>query len=307
MTGMGDATHTPEGGGPHEARPHPLDRAYEQIAEYRIEIARLRNELARGAFARELGEAVMLTATAGTIATPVSHAQLLRMIVETAAQVINARSAALFILDEEAQELIFEVALGPKADEVQHHRVPVGHGIAGLVALSGQPMAVSDASNDPRQAADIARSVGYLPQSILCVPLFYGDQVIGVLELLDKQDATSFSAVDIDTLGLFANQAAVAIAQSRAHGSLGELLNELLRSRGDGGSERQERLLRRLVDRVEGEDGATTRDAIVLAELVQEIVWRGDRERQACLALLQGFAGYLRAAPMGQFEPGAFR
>jgi GAF domain-containing protein len=302
---MGDVTHTPEGDTPRET--NLLDRAYEQIAQQRIELARLRNELARGAFARELGEAVMLTATAGTIATPVSHAQLLRMIVDTAAQVINARSAALFILDEEAQELIFEVALGPKAAEVQHHRVPIGHGIAGLVALSGQPMAVSDASNDPRQAADIARSVGYLPESILCVPLFYGDEVIGVLELLDKQDAPSFDAVDIETLGLFANQAAVAIAQSRARGSLGELLNDLLRQRGDGGSERQERLLRRLVDRVEGEDGAATRDAIALAELVQEIVWRGDRERQACLALLESFAGYLRAAPAYQFESGGLR
>lgn len=300
---MGDATYTPGGDRPQVAE--LLDRAYAQIAEYRIEVAQLRNELARGAFARELGEAVMLTATAGTIATPVSHTQLLRMIVETAAQVINARSAALFLLDAAAQELVFEVALGPKAAEVQRHRVPVGHGIAGLVALSGQPTAVSDPSHDPRQASDIARSLGYLPESILCVPLFYADEVIGVLELLDKQDAPSFSAGDIDTLGLFANQAAVAIAQSRAHGNLGELLNELLRQRGDGGSERHERLLRRLVDRVEGENGAAIRAAIALAELVQEIVWRGARERQACFALLQGFADYLRTAPVGQFEPGS--
>jgi GAF domain-containing protein len=239
----------------------------------------------------------MLTATTGTIATPVPFGQLLQMIVETAAEVISARSGALFLLDEAAQELVFEVALGPKADEVKHHRVPVGHGIAGLVALSGQPMAVTDASNDPRQASDIARSVGYLPQSILCVPLFYGDDVIGVLELLDKLEETSFNATDIATLGLFANLAAVAITQSRAHTNLQALLNDLLRVRGDQGYQASDVILRRLVQRAEGEAGATFRDAIELAGIVQEIVWRGERERVACRTLLQGFATYVQSTP----------
>src|SRR5207245_1557500 len=117
-------------------------------------------------------------------------------------------------INEETHELIFEVALGQKAQEVKKFAIPLGHGIAGLVAVSGQPMAISDAQRDPRQASDIARSVGYVPQSILCVPLFYNDQIIGVLELLDKADASSFTAADMETLGLFANQAAVAIEQS---------------------------------------------------------------------------------------------
>ena len=55
--------------------------------------------------------------------------------------------------------------------------------VAALPVL-GMRLGVADASNDPRQAADIARSDGYLPESILCVPLFYGDEVIGVLEML---------------------------------------------------------------------------------------------------------------------------
>lgn len=274
-----------------------VDRVYLRMAAQQAEIEGLKAQLDATAFARQLGEVVMLTATAGTIATPVPFGQLLQMIVETAAEVISARSGALFLLDEAAQELVFEVALGPKAEEVKHHRVPVGHGIAGLVALSGQPMAVTDASNDPRQASDIARSVGYLPQGILCVPLFYGDDVIGVLELLDKLDETSFSPADIATLGLFANLAAVAITQSRAHSDLGALLNDLLRMGGDRGHQAPDEMLRRLVEQADGEAGATFRDAIDLAGIVQEIVWRGERERAACRTLLQGFAGYLQSTP----------
>ena len=120
------------------------------------------------------------------------------------------------------------MALGSKAKEVRKFRIPLGHGIAGLVAVSGQPMAISDAKSDPRQAADIAQSVGYEPESILGVPLFYEEEVVGVLELLDREGAPSYSSADMATLGLFANQAAVAIEQSRARGNLAALLGEAL-------------------------------------------------------------------------------
>jgi GAF domain-containing protein len=249
--------------------------------------------------AQELSEAVVLAAAAGTIGTPVSQKQLLRMIVETAADVISARSAALFLIDVGAQELVFEVALGPKAEEVQKHRVPLGHGIAGLVALSAQPIAVSDASNDPRQAADIARAVGYMPQSILCVPMFYGDQVIGVLELLDKEGAPAFTAGDIHALALFANQAAVAIEQARTHDSLAAFLIGLLRPDRAGPSGEQttvETRVRAFAEIVESGD-VSFREAMELAEMVREISWQGEREFEACRAILLGFANYLRLRP----------
>src|SRR5437773_2015390 len=168
---------------------------------------------AHARFAEELRQVLVQAAVAGTIAAPVSHSRLLEMIVETAARVITSKAAALFLLDQQTQELVFEVALGQKAEEVRKFRIPVGHGIAGLVAASGQPTATSGAG-DPRQARDIAQSVGYVPNTILCVPLFYAERVIGVLELLDKADDVSYSMADMQVLALFANLAAVAIDQS---------------------------------------------------------------------------------------------
>src|SRR6266536_2683684 len=94
------------------------------------------------------------------------------------------------LIDEDAGDLVFQVALGGSADEVKDIRVPLGHGIAGGVALSGLPLAVSNASKDPRWAKDIGDQVDYRPDSIVCVPLFYDDRVIGALELLDKEGAT---------------------------------------------------------------------------------------------------------------------
>jgi GAF domain-containing protein len=278
--------------------PEALALARQTVERQQQEIEYLERRLADERFAQDLKEAMTLAASTGAIASPVSHSRLLEMIVETAARVIFARAAALFLIDEEAEELIFEVALGSKAEEVRKFRVPLGHGIAGLVAVSGQPMAVSDAESDPRQAADIARSVGYAPQSILCVPLFYNEQVIGVLELLDKEGAPSFSATDMEDLGLFADQAAVAIEQSRTNRNLAALLGEVLESLGETNDGRSQGLKERARAFAEGlEEDAAFSQALDLARLVQEIAHQGENEMRGCHTILRGFAEYLRSRP----------
>ncbi|MDP9369215.1 MAG: GAF domain-containing protein [Chloroflexota bacterium] len=274
-----------------------LAEAQATIARQAEELERLRRRLGEERLAEELRDALALAGTAGAIAAPVSHARLLELIMETAAAVIGARAGALFLIDEAAQELTFEVAIGPKAAEVKKFRVPLGHGIAGLVAVSGQPMAVSDASNDPRQAADIARDVGYAPGSSLAVPLVAEERVIGVLELLDKEGAASFSPDDIATLGLFAQQAGVAVEQSGTRRRLTGLLGGVLGGLGAPMASRSDLNDRAgaFADGVEADPAYE--EALSLAGLVQEIVSQGERERTACRALLEGFAGYLRARP----------
>lgn len=270
--------------------------AQETIARQAAEIEQLRRRLADERFAEELRQAFSLATTAGTIASPVTHTQLLEMIVTTAAHVISARAASLFLIDEETQELTFEVATGPKAEEVKEFRIPLGQGIAGLVAATGQAMAVSDVQSDPRHASTVAESIGYRPQSLLCVPLFYEDQVTGVLELLDKEDAPSFSDADMEVLGLFANQAAVAIQQSRTHQNLAVLIGEVLESLGAapaeqpyGSQDRAQAFARHM------EEDSAYWQALELARLVQEIVWQGENERRACQSILRSFAEYLRS------------
>ena len=83
----------------------------------------------------------------------------------------------------------------------------------------------------------------YTPESILCVPLLYNDGVIGVLELLDKEGAPSFSQADMDALFLFANLAAVAIEQSRTQENLSALFAEILGSLSGSASETQRQWL----------------------------------------------------------------
>jgi GAF domain-containing protein len=283
------------------ANPPPADLAEALIVVRRQaeEIERLRTQHADARLAEELRAALVRSALAGTIAAPVSHSRLLEMIVETAAQVISSQAASLFLIDEEQRELVFEIALGQKAEEVKKFRVPLGHGIAGHVAATGQPTATSGTA-DPRQAREIGENVGYVPRTILCVPLFYADRVIGVLELLDKTDGAPFTMLDMHVLGLFANMAAVAIEQSRTRESLSSVIAEMVLEFSTGNLPDEQRQL--LIDGMRRLAGNIATDeryqqALGLVRLVEEISRGGERELGACEAVLRAFAEYVRWRP----------
>jgi len=278
-----------------------LAQARATIARQEAELTDLRKQLDEQHLAADLRRAFTLASTAGVIASPVAPARLLEMIVRVAADVIASRAASLFLIDQEQQDLVFEVAIGPKAEEVEKFRVPLGHGVAGIVALTGQAMAVSNVQSDPRHAADISQSVGYLPQTILCVPLFFNDQVIGVLELLDKEGSETFGPMDIELLGLFANLAAVAIEQSRAQTNLVGLIGEVLASFDQlaGSDPPLSQRARTYAQSIESDE--SYRQTVEIAHLVEEIARRGEHGRTAVRAILRGFADYLQA----QRNPGA--
>ena len=264
------------------------------IARQNDEIARLQSRLEDERTAQDLKDALTMAAATSKLSAPVSQGRLLEMIVATAAQVISSNAASLLLIDEAAQDLVFEIALGQKADDVKKFHVPLGHGIAGLVAVTGQPMAISNAQNDARHASDISGDIGYQPQSILCVPLFYNDRITGVLELLDKRDKgntiTTFTPADIETLGHFANLAAVAIAQSRAQDNISGWLAQTL-DNARFSTERTTHFLSNI------EDDATYRRTLELADTVREIANYGEGETTACNSILRGFSEYLRLRP----------
>jgi GAF domain-containing protein len=246
--------------------------------------------------AAELRAAIDVSTAANIIGGPVELSPLLHMIVKTAADVLGARVGSLLLVDEARQELIFEVSTADDVRELKNIRVPLGQGIAGLVAFTGQPMAVQDAQSDPRHAAEIAQRTGYHPSSLLCVPLPYNDTVIGVIELLDKQGADGFDATDMHALSLFATQAAVAIEQSRAERGLAALLRELLGSLGDGQAKERSTLVERvsaLTAELQLEPGFAR--VVELAELVRDVASAGEAEANLCVTVLRDVAEYARA------------
>ncbi len=148
---------------------------------------------------------------AGALAAREGHRPLLQAIVEVARAIFGARAASVMLLDEDTAELVFEAVTGEGEDTLVGRRIPSGTGIAGWVAQSGQPLVVEDVARDPRFAVQEARRTGYVPKGLMAAPLLRQERVLGVLNVLDRPERRRFSVAEMDLLGLFANQAAVAL------------------------------------------------------------------------------------------------
>jgi len=148
---------------------------------------------------------------AGVLGAEESYRDLLRSVVETARAIFRARASSVFLLDEEADELVFEAVAGEGAETLVGRRFPSSTGIAGWVLVTRQPLVVEDVGADTRFSREAAESTGYVPKGVMAVPLLVEDRALGVLEVLDRPGEERFTLAEMDLLSLFANQAAIAL------------------------------------------------------------------------------------------------
>jgi signal transduction histidine kinase len=127
--------------------------------------------------------------------------------------------------------LTFEVVLGPTGAELLGMKTPVGKGIVGVVAETGQPLIINDVAADPRWNIGFDETTDFKTKDILCVPMITHNRVIGVIEVLNKQDGTVFSEEECNLLMSFGAQAAIAIENAqlftRVDRALAERVQEL--------------------------------------------------------------------------------
>jgi len=247
--------------------------------------------------AEELRQLLASIEATGRALLPASNLELLQTVVDAAARIFGAAAASICLVDETDQVLEFKVAIGAGKDEVLGMRIPIDRGIAGYVANTGQPIAISNVQQDPRFNQEFARSTGYVPRSILATPLIIGDRVIGVMEVLDKISAPSFGMQDMELLGVFAQQAAIAIDQSQQMDNLGRaMLRGIDQLLGNAGADQPTRI-RSEIEAGTPEEQTRRREMMDLARLFFEIGQAGEAERRACLQILTAFRDYLHSRP----------
>lgn len=149
---------------------------------------------------------------------------LLRSIVDATVSLFQAEAASIALYDAPTDRLVFRIASGEQGQGVVGVSIPTSQGIAGYVYSTAQSLAISDVRQDPRFGRDVAESTGYVPRSLIAVPLVDDHGTIGVLEVLDKRDSATFSLQDVELAGVFARQAAIAISASRVERDVGTLL-----------------------------------------------------------------------------------
>jgi GAF domain-containing protein len=149
---------------------------------------------------------------AGVLASEEQFARLLRSIVEVARAIFHAKASSVFLFDAETDELVFAAVAGDDEQHLVGRRLPSSTGIAGWVLSSRTPLVLEDVRQDPRFARDVAEGTGYVPEGLMAVPLLDDEAVLGVLQVLDRPQRSRFSLQEMELLGLFAGQAAIALS-----------------------------------------------------------------------------------------------
>ncbi|MDQ7035128.1 MAG: GAF domain-containing protein, partial [Anaerolineae bacterium] len=164
--------------------------------------------------ARERQLTVLNNISRQLVATESDVEKLLEIIMNSSVEILNAEAGSLLLHSEDdSGDLEFRVVSGGGGDDLLGTRVPAGQGVVGQVVKTGKPLIVNDAENDQRHTVELVDD--FISRSLLAVPLVAKDQVIGVLEVLNKTDGTPFIEDDADLLTTFAGQAAVAIENAR--------------------------------------------------------------------------------------------
>src|SRR3954449_8947722 len=158
--------------------------------------------------AEEQGDSLAVSA----VDRPDVPPNLLEAIVKAAPGVFEAAACSIALVDPVTKELVYQASWGAGAKEIVGVRLPPGKGLAGSVVESGEGLAVPDCRNDPRFQAQIAAGTGYVPYTMLVLPLRQADRTVGALSVLDHRDGNPYTTGEIPRGNLFAELTVTALA-----------------------------------------------------------------------------------------------
>ena len=174
--------------------------------------ARLLREMQRRA--RQLNT---LNEVARKLTSTLELSPLLYQILESAAEILDAEAGTLFLVDENTKELIFEVVIGPVANELVGTRLPAGTGHVGRSVDTGQASIITNVHLTEEWAKEPDKETGFQTRDLLIAPLELKGKIIGVIELINKRDGSVFNLGDQELLTSFASQAAIAFDNARLY------------------------------------------------------------------------------------------
>jgi GAF domain-containing protein len=228
----------------------------------------------------------------GPALMPPGHDELLESIAETARSLLGAAACSIALLEDEDTEdprLVFQVAVGRGADSVLDLSIPATEGLAGFVVRSGQPLMIDDVRRDPRFAESFAGETGYVPRSVVAVPLETERGILGVLEVLDPDGSSIAHTRGMELLGHFAGLAALSLEGTRIFRDLGRtLFSAAAKATGDDD-------LGAALRAAAGSSRGRGDDLSELAAIFVELRRLGPDERRAATSMMLTFLRYASA------------
>jgi signal transduction histidine kinase len=154
-----------------------------------------------------------LQRVAQSLASELNLEPLLKNILCSAIEVMDASAGSLLLIDPATDELVFEVIEGRGGEVLQGQHMAKDKGIAGWVVTNRRPLIVNDVDK-------IETDTDFKTDSLICVPLLANGKTIGALEVLNKRSGENFNDDDLDILTTFAVQSATAIENARLYRDL---------------------------------------------------------------------------------------
>ena len=152
---------------------------------------------------------------ARTLTTSLELEEILLAIMDKMANFFGPERWSLLMIDQARQDLYYAIAVGEDSSSLRGLRVPLGQGVAGWVAATGNPLVVPDVSLDPHWSAFARNHPDLKISSIACVPIRSGENTLGVIQLLNSK-LDLLSEYSISFLRILCDYAAIAIQNSRS-------------------------------------------------------------------------------------------
>lgn len=197
--------------------------------------------------------AVAVRLAAAERLSPPTAEPALRAIADAAAAALHVAAASIALHETAEDRLVFRAAAGPQGEGVIGLAIASHEGIAGYVFSTGQPLAIADVATDPRFERATAERTGYVPRSLLAVPLVDGEGTIGVMEWLDRTDGLPFDLADLDVATRVAAAATATARATRLEHDAGRLFVRVLAALDDRAGSPRPGSVEALVAEVAGE------------------------------------------------------
>lgn len=120
--------------------------------------------------------------------------------IRIARKLVNAEDSSILLSEESSQSLVFAFTDGAAGKSIRRLKISKRSGIAGQVATSGKPCIINDVKQEKHFSNFVDTVTGHTTRSVICVPLLAGNNVLGVVEMVNKQDGGAFCEADLPGL-----------------------------------------------------------------------------------------------------------
>ncbi|MBN2754950.1 MAG: GAF domain-containing protein [Candidatus Goldbacteria bacterium] len=129
--------------------------------------------------------------------------EILDRFLTTVMDATSSEAGSILLVEKHTNALYFASAKGGKASQIKKFKLAIGEGVAGWVAQTGKPIITPDAASDKRHSGRFDKNLKYKTRNIMCAPLKFDHDILGVIEMLNKKKGQAFDNRDLETLLIF--------------------------------------------------------------------------------------------------------